>query len=130
MVILASPDQNRSAQLMAGFGNGGALVISLIEGGRTLYESHPGRSLQVDRSPVQAVASEEALGGLSELSVEQMTQLSQRKWQRNKYSIYADMALGALFFIVGKVTEDLALAALIGAGAGLLLVIVQRFRQS
>jgi intracellular septation protein A len=121
------PDQNRSVQLMAGFGNGGVLVISLIEGGRTLYESHPGRSLQVDRSPVQAVASEEALGGLSELSVEQMTQLSQRKWQRNKYSIYADMALGALFFIVGKVTEDLALAALIGAGAGLLLVIVQRF---
>jgi intracellular septation protein A len=120
-------DQNRSAQLMAGFGNGGALVISLIEGGRTLYESHPGRSLQVDRSPVQAVASEEELSGLSELSVEQMTQLSQRKWQRNKYSIYADMALGALFFIVGKVTEDLALAALIGAGAGLLLVIVQRF---
>ena len=56
-----------------------------------------------------------------------MTQLSQRKWQRNKYSIYADMALGALFFIVGKVTEDLALAALIGAGAGLLLVVVQRF---
>ena len=121
------PDQNRSVQLMAGFGNGGVLVISLIEGGRTLYESHPGRSLQVDRSPVQAVASEEALGGLSELSVEQMTQLSQRKWQRNKYSIYADMALGALFFIVGKVTEDLALAALIGAVAGLLLVIVQRF---
>ena len=91
------PDQNRSVQLMAGFGNGGVLVISLIEGGRTLYESHPGRSLQVDRSPVQAVASEEELGGLSELSVEQMTQLSQRKWQRNKYSIYADMALGALF---------------------------------
>ena len=56
-----------------------------------------------------------------------MTRLSQRKWQRNKYSIYADMALGALFFIVGKLTQDLALAALIGAGAGLLLVVMQRF---
>ena len=64
---------------------------------------------------------------MSGLSVEQMTQLSQRKWQHNKYSIYADMALGALFFIVGKVTEDLALAAIIGAGAGLLLVVMQRF---
>ena len=117
-------NQKRSAQLMAGFDNGGSLAIAVTESGRTVYESHPGRSLQVDRSSVQTVASEEVLGGLS---VEQMTQLSQRKWQRNKYSIYADMALGALFFIVGKVTEDLALAALIGAGAGLLLVAVQRF---
>jgi len=117
-------NQKRSAQLMAGFDNGGSLAIAVTEGGRTVYESHPGRSLQVDRSSVQTVASEEAPGGLS---VEQMTQLSQRKWQRNKYSIYADMALGALFFIVGKVTEDLALAAIIGAGAGLLLVVVQRF---
>ena len=117
-------NQKRSAQLMAGFDNGGSLAIAVTEGGRTIYESHPGRSLQVDRSSVQTVTSEEAPGGLS---VEQMTQLSQRKWQRNKYSIYADMALGALFFIVGKVTEDLALAALIGAGAGLLLVAAQRF---
>jgi|TARA_B100001059_G_scaffold33540_1_gene26924 intracellular septation protein A len=117
-------NQKRSAQLMAGFDNGGSLAIAVTEGGRAVYESHPGRSLQVDRSSVQTVASEEAPGGLS---VEQMTQLSQRKWQRNKYSIYADMALGALFFIVGKVTEDLALAALIGAGAGLLLVAAQRF---
>ena len=117
-------NQKRSAQLMAGFDNGGSLAIAVTESGRTVYESHPGRSLQVDRSSVQTVASEEAPGGLS---VEQMTQLSQRKWQRNKYSIYADMALGALFFIVGKVTEDLALAALIGAGAGLLLVAAQRF---
>lgn len=117
-------NQKRSAQLMAGFDNGGSLAIAVTEGGRAVYESHPGRSLQVDRSSVQTVASEDAPGGLS---VEQMTQLSQRKWQRNKYSIYADMALGALFFIVGKVTEDLALAALIGAGAGLLLVAAQRF---
>ena len=117
-------NQKRSAHLMAGFDNGGSLAIAVTEGGRAVYESHPGRSLQVDRSSVQTVASEEAPGGLS---VEQMTQLSQRKWQRNKYSIYADMALGALFFIVGKVTEDLALAALIGAGAGLLLVAAQRF---
>ena len=117
-------NQKRSAQLMAGFDNGGSLAIAVTEVGRAVYESHPGRSLQVDRSSVQTVASEEAPGGLS---VEQMTQLSQRKWQRNKYSIYADMALGALFFIVGKVTEDLALAALIGAGAGLLLVAAQRF---
>ena len=122
-----APTQAAPAQLMAGFDNGGSLAIAVIKGGRRVYESHPGRQLQVDRSSVQEVAPEEVQSGLNGLSVEQMTRLSQRKWQRNKYSIYADMALGALFFIVGKVTEDLALAALIGAGAGLLLVVMQRF---
>ena len=121
------PAQAASAQVTARFDNGGRLAIAVIKGGRTVYESHPGRRLQVNRPSGQEVAPEEAQGSLSGLSVEQMTQLSQRKWQRNKYSIYADMALGALFFIVGKVTEDLALAAIIGAGAGLLLVVVQRF---
>ena len=121
------PAQAASAQVMARFDNGGRLAIAVIKSGRTVYESHPGSSLQVDRPSGQEVAPEEAQGGLSGLSVEQMTRLSQRKWQRNKYSIYADMALGALFFIVGKVTEDLAFAAIIGAGAGLLLVVMQRF---
>ena len=49
------------------------------------------------------------------------------RWQRNKYSIYADLGLGALFFVVGKVSGDLTLAALVGAGAGLTLVVIQRF---
>ena len=63
----------------------------------------------------------------SDLSLAQMVESNQSKWERNKYSIYADMALGALFFLVGKLTEDLALAAIIGAAAGLALVVVQRF---
>ena len=41
-----------------------------------------------------------------------MAETNQNKWQRNKYSVYADLALGALFFLVGKFTEDLALAAI------------------
>ena len=45
-----------------------------------------------------------------------MAETNQNKWQRNKYSVYADLALGALFFLVGKFTEDLALAAIVGAG--------------
>lgn len=48
------------------------------------------------------------------------------QWQRNKPSIYADLALGLLFVVVAKFT-DLTTAALVGAGAGLLLVVVQRF---
>lgn len=48
------------------------------------------------------------------------------QWQRNKPSIYADLALGLLFVVVAKFT-DLTTAALVGAAAGLLLVVVQRF---
>jgi len=56
-----------------------------------------------------------------------MAETNQNKWQRNKYSVYADLALGALFFVVGKVTGDLALAAIVGAAGGLGLVVAQRF---
>ncbi len=120
----AEPTGAAPAQLIARFVNGWSLAITVVEGGQPIHETHPGRDLHTGQLTVpQATPPEEPpeaeLEEVSGLNVEQMTQLSQRKWQRNKYSIYADMVLGALFFIVGKVTEDLALAALIGAGAGL-----------
>lgn len=49
------------------------------------------------------------------------------QWNRNKYSLAVDLSLGALFFILAKVTDDLSLSALITAGAGLAVVVVQRF---
>lgn len=120
--------QAHPPQLIARFDNGWRLSVAVVEGAQPVYETHPEPQLKPGRQPISGVApSEEEQVELSGLSVEQMSQLSQRKWQRNKYSIYADMVLGALFFIVGKVTEDLALAAIIGAGAGLALVVIQRF---
>ncbi|MEZ5458588.1 MAG: hypothetical protein R3E65_04410 [Steroidobacteraceae bacterium] len=49
------------------------------------------------------------------------------QWHRNKYSIYADLGIGGLFFVLAKLTDDLALSALVTAAAGLGLVVVQRF---
>ncbi|NDE02825.1 MAG: hypothetical protein EBZ91_14065, partial [Gammaproteobacteria bacterium] len=49
------------------------------------------------------------------------------QWNRNKYSLAVDLSLGALFFILAKVTDDLSLSALVTAGAGLAVVFVQRF---
>ena len=49
------------------------------------------------------------------------------KWAQNKYSIYADLGLAALFFIVSKVTGDLVLAAIVGGVTGLGLIVLQRF---
>jgi intracellular septation protein A len=49
------------------------------------------------------------------------------QWARNRPSLFVDIGLGLLFFIVGKVTGNLTTAALVGAGAGLAVVVVQRF---
>ncbi|MBM4198892.1 MAG: hypothetical protein FJ198_04285, partial [Gammaproteobacteria bacterium] len=49
------------------------------------------------------------------------------QFARNKYSIGVDLAIGALFFILVKLTDDLTLSALVTAGAGLAAVVAQRF---
>ncbi len=53
--------------------------------------------------------------------------IQKHKWAKNKYSIYADLGLGALFFIAGKITEDLIFASLVGVAGGLALLVLQRF---
>ena len=58
---------------------------------------------------------------------ENVADAGESKWAQNKYSVYADLGLGALFFIVGKVTGDLVLAAIVGGVTGLGLIVLQRF---
>ena len=53
--------------------------------------------------------------------------IQKQKWEKNKYSIYADLGLGALFFIAGKITEDLIFASLVAVAGGLALLVLQRF---
>ena len=106
--------------------------IAVIQGEDTVYESHPGKNVRFAEGMMQGSAPSPANDESSDpaspgLDISQMIESNQSKWQRNKYSIYADLALGALFYLVGKFTEDLALAAIVGAGAGLALVVLQRF---
>ena len=53
--------------------------------------------------------------------------IQKHKWEKNKFSIYADLGLGALFFIAGKITEDLIFASFVGVAGGLTLLVLQRF---
>ena len=92
------------AKVESGYFNWRNVGIAVIENGRLVHESHPGEDLRYG----------EALIGES-------------KWAQNKYSIYADLALAALFFIVSKVTGDLVLAAIVGGVTGLGLIVLQRF---
>ena len=135
-------DAGEDTRVEVGYVNWWSVGIAVLQGEDTLYESHPGKNVRVLEGLLQGTAMtsmtsqsdscrEPEAGpehtAESDLSVAQMIESNQNKWERNKYSIYADMALGALFFLVGKLTEDLALAAIIGAAAGLALVVVQRF---
>ena len=116
----------------AGYVSWWSVGIAVFDGERTVYESHPGKNVRFAEGMMQGgvrsggsdASSESASSGLD---LAEMVHTNQNKWQRNKYSIYADLALGALFYLVGKFTEDLALAAIVGAGAGLALVVLQRF---
>lgn len=56
-----------------------------------------------------------------------MERADAERWRRNKPSVLVDIVLGILFFAVAKFTGSLTVAALIGAGAGVALVVLQRF---
>lgn len=92
------------AKVESGYFNWHNVGIAVIENGRLVHESHPGEDLRYG----------DALIG-------------DNNWAQNKYSIYADLALAALFFIVSKVTGDLVLAAIVGGVTGLGLIVLQRF---
>lgn len=119
---------SQTARVKAGYYNWWNIGIAVIEEGGIVYESHPGRDVHYGEALAKKMLGLDAESGDSAAAkMRSMAEINQNKWQRNKYSVYADLALGALFFIVGKVTGDLALAAIVGAGGGLALVVAQRF---
>ena len=125
-------DAGEDTRVEVGYVNWWSVGIVVLQGEQTVYESHPGKNVRFAEGMMQGTAPSPANDGpsassASGLDVGQMVESNQSKWQRNKYSIYADLALGALFYLVGKFTEDLALAAIVGAAAGLALVVLQRF---
>ena len=105
------------AQVESGYFNWRNVGIAVTENGRLVHESHPGEDLRYGEALM------EDLYGMKEASLE----ARESKWAENKYSIYADLGLGALFFIVSKVTGDLVLAAIVGGVTGLGLIVLQRF---
>jgi len=92
------------------------VAIAVRVDGSLIYESHPGKTI---RFPSVSIGDPEKAAKL------QAAQSA--AWSRNKYSIYVDIGIGLLFFVLVKITDDLPLSALITAGAGLAIVVVQQF---
>ena len=105
------------AKVESGYFNWWNVGIAVTENDRVVYESHPGEDLRYGEALM------DDLNGMKA----NVADAGESKWEQNKYSIYADLGLGALFFIVSKVTGDLVLAAIVGGVTGLGLIVLQRF---
>ncbi len=87
-----------------------------------IYQSHPGKDIHFATNKLENLA---AIGTSAEF--EEKRKLQSDNWQKNKSSIFADIGVGAAFFVVAKVTGDLRIAAFTGVFLGLSLVVIQRF---
>ena len=96
--------------------------IRVSSNGILVHESHPGREILFLTSVRKA-----SLGDKSERQLQEQRQRDAAQWALNRPSLIVDIALGLLFFAVSKVTGNLTTAALVGAVAGLTVVVVQRF---
>jgi intracellular septation protein A len=90
--------------------------------GTLVHESHPGRDILYLTRLRKA-----SLGGKTEQQLQEQRERDAAQWALNRPSLIIDIALGLLFFAVSKVTGNLTTAALVGAVAGLTVVLAQRF---
>ena len=109
--------EGSEAHVESGYFSWWNVGIMVIEDNQVIYESHPGKDIHYGEKLIKKMYGDS--------SENKNTQKD--KWEKNKYSVYADLILAALFFIAGKITGNLVFAALIGVAGGLALLILQRF---
>lgn len=119
--------EQETLRIEVGYVNLWSIGITAYLNDHMIHESHPGKA---PKAPAQITgSSSKDLADIAEASAARAAEarVAAEKWQRNKYSIYTDISLGALFFVVAKATDHLATAAVVTAIAGLGVVIAQRF---
>ena len=107
--------------------------IRVLRDGAVVHESHPGRTIAYpEKYREQALAMKGDTFGSAVRDAWNHSMAEQTDngydpevWKRNKVPLAVDIALGLLFFAVAKLT-DLTTAAIVGAGAGIVLLIAQR----
>lgn len=119
--LLAALPDGRSVEVEAGWISALSVGIAVRLDGALVHESHPGRTIAYPEAYRNKVAEAKSFKDLSD-----EPGFDPGVWKRNRVPIAVDIMLGLLFFIIAKMT-DLSTAALVGAGVGLALVVVQRF---
>ena len=98
-------------EVEAGYVSWTTVGIAARVDGALIHQSHPGRAIEFPKS----------MRGFTEQSVD-----PGQHFRKNGPAIAVDIAMGVLFFAVAKMF-DLTTAALVGAAAGVALLVVQRF---
>ena len=120
-VVHSLPDGS-VLEVESGWVNWFTVGIAVRLNGELVHESHPGRRLAWPLLQGRGPLTPQAL-----LQMQEQQRRDREQWVRNKPSLMVDIALGLLFFVVAKATGNLSTAALVGAGAGLAVVVAQRF---
>lgn len=114
--LAARLDDGRTISVEAGYISVWSVGIAVDVDGKRIHESHPGKIIAYPAKLKAMVVPKD--GGATSLDFD--------KLKKNRVPIIVDIATGLLFFAVAKMT-DLTTAALVGAGVGLALVVIQRF---
>lgn len=120
--MLQPANSDSTASVFVGYCSWWSVGIEVNENNELIYASHPGKDIRFAEKKIAKFDNWQP-----ELDTQQQKQQHSEKWQQNKHSILADIALGIAFFIVAKVTGDLTIAALTGVSLGLALIVLQRF---
>lgn len=116
-LLAATLPDGRRVEVEAGYLNWYNVGIAATLDGQVVHESHPGRRIAYPARAAKALRERSASGAPAH---------DYAKLKANRIPIAVDIALSLLFFIVAKLT-NLQTAALVGAGAGIALLIAQRF---
>lgn len=133
-LLAATLPDGRRLEVEAGYISLWSIGIAARLDGELIHESHPGRTIAYPEKYREVAANTKARtigGAMRESLTDEASPLRAQGYDpgqiaRNKVPILVDLALGLLFFVVAKLT-DLSTAALVGAGAGIALVVAQRF---
>jgi len=116
--LAASLPDGRMVEAEMGYVGWWTVGIAVRLDGRLVHESHKERRLAYPEKAARMTARASASGAPEGFDFGQI--------KRNRVPIMVDILLGLLFFAVAKFT-DLPTAAIVGAGAGLALIVAQRF---
>jgi intracellular septation protein A len=117
-IIRAQLPSGKMLEVEAGYYSWLNVAIAARLDGETIHESHPGTKIELPERAREAMLQKIEPG-------KPLPNYDPEKLKANRVPIGVDVVLGLLFFVIGKYV-GLTEAALFGAAAGIILMIVQR----
>ncbi len=115
----------RSIEIEAGYVGWWKTQIAVRVDGVLRYESAPGATIAWPAMFGKTYGKGQSPSAEEEQQVRDEETRQREQFRRNKPSLIVDISIGLLFFVVAKLT-NLTTAALVSAGAGIVVAIVQR----